>query len=1290
MKVFLRVLFLLFFLFVFDFTYSQQKQPPSIFSIDAIILGNNSIFATTTVSGRIYRDANNNGTQDPFENGIPNVDVLIFGVTISQAVSTDANGDWIAVIDPGPTTIAIDNTDLPPGYIQTEGTNPQTINAVANVDNFTDNDGFYFEGQINGHLYFDVNGNGSQDSGEPDMPNVTINITDTFGQVTSVSTDANGDWLATVAAVDVSIDIDDNDPDFPTGAIQTEGTDPTPFTVINNTNTFTENDGFFEQGILEGHLYLDVNGNGTQDTSEPDLANIDVNVVDALGTTHALITDANGNWSVILPAGNATSTIDVNDPDFPTGALQTEGTNPTTTMVVNNQTVSDDGVLNDGFFESGTLEGHAYLDKNGNGSQDPTEPDLANVDVNITTSLGTNLVVVTDAAGNWSVMVPIGNTTAFIDVNDPDFPTGAIQTEGTNPTTSLVTLNTVVSDDGTTVNDGFYEVGTLEGRVYFDANGNGTQDNQETGIANVRVNITDVFNTTQVVTTDGNGDWSVNLPAGTAVSDIENNDLPNGVVQTEGTDPTTSTIVTGQITSDDGPNTNDGFFAEGTLLGHLYHDQNNNGVQDAGEPNLPNVDVQITNSLGNTTVVTTNATGDWSITTPVGNTTSLIDVNDPDFLVGAVQTQGTNPTTTAVTANNVLNEVPDGFYLPAQNLGTLQGHLYFDSNGNGTQDVGEPDLSYVDVVITDSQGIIQVVTTNTSGDWSVNVPAGNTQSAIDRSDPDFPAGAIQTEGTDPTITAVTANNTISETPDGFSFTNQATGTLQGHVYHDVNGNGTQDSGEPNFSNVRIIVQDAANLTYNTVTDANGDWLVVVNAGAATSNVNNADLPPGFVQTQGTDPTTTNVVANTITAEIPDGFTDSNLPLGELTGHIYFDSNNNASQDTGEPNLPNVDVQIIDVNGIIQVISTDANGDWKVTVPEGLTTSDIVLTDPDMPPNVIQTEGSNPTITVVVQNTSTSEVPDGFFVPNTQFGMLQGHLYEDTNNNGILDAGEPDLPNIDVVITDALGIQQTLVTDTAGNWSVSVPEGITRSEIQITDPDFPAGAVQTQGTNPTLTVVVANTTTSEVPDGFYTTGNEVEVFRGIVYLDVNGNGTQDDNEPGIPNIPVQITDGQGNMIQVQTDSQGEWEEEIFTGQVLSYIDVDSPNFPSYSYQTEGSNPSSFTLLKDTPIFEKNGYHLEPLHVYNAISPNGDGKNDVLIIQGIERYPDNEFKVFNRWGVLVYEAKGYGQDNKFFTGFSQGRATPNKDEKLPSGTYFYTLKYRDSNNQERDLDGYLYIN
>ena len=99
--------------------------------------------------------------------------------------------------------------------------------------------------------------------------------------------------------------------------------------------------------------------------------------------------------------------------------------------------------------------------------------------------------------------------------------------------------------------------------------------------------------------------------------------------------------------------------------------------------------------------------------------------------------------------------------------------------------------------------------------------------------------------------------------------------------------------------------------------------------------------------------------------------------------------------------------------------------------------------------------------------------------------------------------------------------------------------------------------------------------------------------------------------------------------------------------------------------------------------------KPLTIYNGISADGDGHNDYFRIESIERYPVNNLKIFNRWGVLVYEKDGYRNDTEPFDGHSNGRATISAGSKLPQGTYYYILEYQDSVGQTQTNQGWLYL-
>ncbi|MEC4051156.1 gliding motility-associated C-terminal domain-containing protein, partial [Flavobacterium sp. SUN046] len=97
----------------------------------------------------------------------------------------------------------------------------------------------------------------------------------------------------------------------------------------------------------------------------------------------------------------------------------------------------------------------------------------------------------------------------------------------------------------------------------------------------------------------------------------------------------------------------------------------------------------------------------------------------------------------------------------------------------------------------------------------------------------------------------------------------------------------------------------------------------------------------------------------------------------------------------------------------------------------------------------------------------------------------------------------------------------------------------------------------------------------------------------------------------------------------------------------------------------------------------------LNVYNYVSPGNDTINDYFQILGIEKYPNNSIEIFNRWGVLVYDAQGYDNTTNVFRGISEGRATVKQSQELPDGTYFYVLKYTKNSGIVKEKAGYLYI-
>ncbi len=96
----------------------------------------------------------------------------------------------------------------------------------------------------------------------------------------------------------------------------------------------------------------------------------------------------------------------------------------------------------------------------------------------------------------------------------------------------------------------------------------------------------------------------------------------------------------------------------------------------------------------------------------------------------------------------------------------------------------------------------------------------------------------------------------------------------------------------------------------------------------------------------------------------------------------------------------------------------------------------------------------------------------------------------------------------------------------------------------------------------------------------------------------------------------------------------------------------------------------------------------IEVNQMVTPNNDGRNDFLFIRDVEFARNNTLRIYNRWGVAVYEGANYNNQTNVFDGRSRGRSTMSVNDYLPAGVYFYIFEY--DLEQERITDsGYLYV-
>lgn len=317
---------------------------------------------------------------------------------------------------------------------------------------------------------------------------------------------------------------------------------------------------------------------------------------------------------------------------------------------------------------------------------------------------------------------------------------------------------------------------------------------------------------------------------------------------------------------------------------------------------------------------------------------------------------------------------------------------------------------------------------------------------------------------------------------------------------------------------------------------------------------------------------------------------------------------------------------------------------------------------------------------------------------------------DSDNDGIADSFE-DLnldsdndPATNPTDTDGDGIPDYLDIDSDND---GIPDNV---EAQTTADYIAPSGVDANGNG--------------MDDAYENNGNV-----GIIPVDTDGDGIPDyvDEDSDNDNVPDAIEahdadhDGVPDVVALGLDTDNDGLDDGYEGEVISDINVnDGYNDPFNQLpNTDGDLELDYRDTDDdddgieTIDEDLNGdgdyanddtdgdgipNYLDPdlgvqgdvIEVFNVLTPNGDGVHDVLQISGLENFPNNSLRIYNRWGVLVYTTNAYNTEGNVFDGTSKGRVTVDVDNKLPVGTYFYILDYEEQNSTMKSLSGYIYIN
>jgi len=461
--------------------------------------------------------------------------------------------------------------------------------------------------------------------------------------------------------------------------------------------------------------------------------------------------------------------------------------------------------------------------------------------------------------------------------------------------------------------------------------------------------------------------------------------------------------------------------------------------------------------------------------------------------------------------------------------------------------------------------------------------------------------------------------------------------------------------------------DPLSLTNATSTDGNGSYVITDASGLCFTYTPN----PNY---NGSDAGTLTVCENTAsglcvsTVVVINVISVNDPPIIEVGGvptdTVYFDVNEDTSAE--------LCLEAVDADGdpltLADISSSDPNGTFDNNLPADLCFNFTPALDYNgqIFANATVCDNQNPTLcdtVVVVVNVLPINDPPEIFSGGLLLDTLKLVTDEDVPVDFCFKVEDPDNPNIsNPTVTSNTNLGTYTKQNTTQQCYLFTPSpnifGIEYAVVKVCDGGVPN----------LCALLVIQITINSVNDPPVAVNDTIVVRRNS---SVNGNVL--DNDYDIEN----------DQLTVNTQP----ETQPLHGEVVLNSDGTFTYTPKSAYS--GDDSFSYRVCDDgiQPICVDALVYIIvediPLTIYQAVSPNGDGMNDYWQIDGIELFPNNFIRIFDRYNNLVFEIHSYNNQDRIWDGQSN-RGISNK--RVPEGSYFYVINLGDGS---PPISGYIIL-